>query len=62
MLLDILSKPSDRLLLDAGITREEAVHIIGSHKTWLWWNVPEPLDRKDHFEWSASAYPRNVLY
>ncbi|RCW78605.1 hypothetical protein C7476_12334 [Phyllobacterium bourgognense] len=28
LLLEILSKPNDRLLVDAGITREDAVRIV----------------------------------
>jgi len=37
LLLDILSKPSDRLLLDAGITREDALRIVrGDLRMPLW--------------------------
>jgi uncharacterized protein YjiS (DUF1127 family) len=35
LLMDILSKPSDRLLVDAGITREEALRVVrGNLRTW----------------------------
>lgn len=37
LLLDILSKPSDRLLIDAGITREDALRVVrGRFKMPLW--------------------------
>jgi uncharacterized protein YjiS (DUF1127 family) len=53
LLLDILNKPGDRLLLDAGITREKAVHIVGRYWSVRLWHIPaESPGSRNHFEWS----------
>ncbi len=43
LLLEILSKPSDRLLIDAGITREDALRLVRSDfRMPLWWHSSVP--------------------
>ncbi len=43
LLLEVLSKPGDRLLVDAGITREDALRIVrGDLMMPLWWHSSVP--------------------
>lgn len=55
LLLEILSKPSDRLLIDAGITREDALRLVRSDlRMPLWWHssVPQCISQYAHRSWS----------
>jgi uncharacterized protein YjiS (DUF1127 family) len=59
LLLEILSKPSDRLLVDAGITREDALRVVRSDlRMPLWWHssVPLCISQYAHRSWFDFRY------
>jgi uncharacterized protein YjiS (DUF1127 family) len=59
LLLEILSKPSDRLLVDAGITREDALRLVRNDLGMpLWWHssVPQCISQCAHRSWFDFRY------